>query len=136
MLHDVRPPDYSPVLVLMNSRGEDMLDSATRGHYYDDSVILYWRDISKKIPAAIRKPLEPDSNFPNYWPRGYHYFGVSPLEGDTLIIQLTRSDYDTMYFWPSRDDIKKIFYNKQLLAPPKEMSQYPLHDSFPLTIVK
>lgn len=127
-----------PYFYYQNSKGEDLLDSATDGHYKINDITISWVNpdgTSSSMSPYFDKSL---SNSNSYLPNG-NYFLVDPyqLQDDnknygvvrnntfTFYIHLNNSTTDTVTFDYDENVLEKLSYNKTLINPPNSMKAYP-----------
>jgi len=124
------PRAYNPCIYFRNAAGQDLLDSSTDKHYNLDSIYTYVQGTNYRAKGEI-VTITPVYSMPV----GHALSIVSYVRNETWIIQLSKSDLDTMTLVYSKSNLDKIYYNNKIVTPALG-SSFPEGTYFPITITK
>lgn len=128
--HNIPPDFYSVDIFYRNIKGEDLFNLATTGHFNKDSVIIHWNDgVNRQMTGEII-PFDLQQSNALVITQDHASFHTN-----TKIIQLSRSDYDTLTFVYDKSVMQDCLYNNVHIAPPSGMMSYP-YKGFPIIIYK
>ena len=126
------PRSYTPCIYYKNATGEDLLDVNTHMHYNVDSIyVLFYINGTSHLEKGNIVNITPVYSMPV----GHALSIVSHGQGEMWIIQLSKSDSDTLRFEYSKSGLDKMYYNTTVITP-AQGTTFPVRTYFPVTITK
>jgi hypothetical protein len=128
-----------------NASGQDLLDSATPKYFKQDSISIGWKNLDGTLGSLTPHVFKNISmeNAPSGYCISINPYNLQDNKGNNgivnsdeaiLFLHMNKTTSDTLHFVFKGSALQKLTYNKDLIAPPSNSSNYPLQ--FPIVITK